>query len=283
MIHTNAPLSLDPRGLYPPDSLTWRINRESALLLGGLRALTMQIAHPLVAQGVYDHSHFREEPLGRLLRTLVRMLTIGFGTRAEAIQAAAMVRAVHGRVQGRLGEAVGAYPLHHPYRADDPQLMCWVYATLIDSSIVMYELLVRPLSPGDKEAYFQESKCWAQLLGVPETLLPPDYSAFRTYVQEMLAGEQTGFGTVGRDVMDSVFFPGLRFVPRWAYAPTRFLTNGLLSADLRCKLGFQWSPFRERGFRLLLRLLKFAYRLSPPLLRHLPQARRAARRWKNGT
>lgn len=280
---TSKSFSPDPRGLYPPGSLTWQINRESALLLGGLRALTMQIAHPLVAQGVYEHSRFREEPLGRLLRTLMRMLTIGFGTRAEGEQAAAMIRAVHGRVHGRLNEAVGAYPRHHPYRADDPQLVCWVYATLIDSSIVMYELLVRPLSPGDKEAYFQESKCWAQLLGVPEALLPADYPAFCSYVQEMLAGDQTSFSAAGREVIASVFYPALRYVPRWAYAPTQFLTNGLLPSDLRRKVGFRWSPFRERAFRLLLRLMKFFYLLSPPLLRHLPQARRAARRWKNGT
>lgn len=84
-------------------------------------------------------------------------------------------------------------------------------------------------------------------------------------------------------MIGSVFYPGLRFVPRWAYALTQFLTNGLLPSNLRRKVGFHWSPFRERAFRLLLRLLKFAYRLSPPLLRHLPQARRAARRWKNGT
>ena len=57
-------------GLFGPGSLTWRVNREGVLLLGGGRALLLQVAHPLVAAGVAQHSNYREDPFGRLYRTL---------------------------------------------------------------------------------------------------------------------------------------------------------------------------------------------------------------------
>ena len=80
---------------FPPGTQTWRINKEIALLIGGGRALLMQIAHPMVAQGVADHSDFRERPLDRLFRTLFSIIQIVFAEREVAQQVAARVRTVH--------------------------------------------------------------------------------------------------------------------------------------------------------------------------------------------
>ena len=65
--------------LFGPGSMMWTVNRESVLLLGGRAALLMQLAHPLVAAGVADHSDFRSDSLRRLRRTLDSMLSIIFG------------------------------------------------------------------------------------------------------------------------------------------------------------------------------------------------------------
>src|SRR6185503_3687145 len=86
-------------GLFGPGSVTWRVNREQALLLGGGCALLEQLAHPMVAAGVSDHSDFRTDPLKRLRRTLDATLAIIFGTTEEARRAADGIRAVHSRVQ----------------------------------------------------------------------------------------------------------------------------------------------------------------------------------------
>src|SRR3979411_1403988 len=91
----------DP-GLFGPESVTWRVMREPLLILGGGRALLMQAAHPLVAQGAIDHSTYRRDPLGRLQRTITWVTAVTFGTTAEAREASRLVNRLHQRVGGDL-------------------------------------------------------------------------------------------------------------------------------------------------------------------------------------
>ena len=114
-------------GLYGPDDVTWRVNRETVLLAGGGRALLLQVAHPLVAAGVAEHSNYREEPWGRLYRTLDVTTRIVFGDAETSRQAARGLRATHRRVRGVAEDGT-------PYDARDPELLLWVWATLVETS-----------------------------------------------------------------------------------------------------------------------------------------------------
>src|SRR5213594_226978 len=78
---------IEDQGLFGPESAIWRVNRESAVTLGGTCALLMQLAHPRVAAGVRDHSRFEEDTVGRLRRTLDLTMTIVFGSRSAAMHA----------------------------------------------------------------------------------------------------------------------------------------------------------------------------------------------------
>src|SRR5438105_15468315 len=111
-------------GLYPEDSITRRVNRENVLLLGGGRALLMQLAHPKVAAGVDEHSDFRAHPVRRLRRTVLMTMAIVFGERETALAAARAVNQVHGRVRGE------------DYRALDPDLLLWVLGSRDASALV---------------------------------------------------------------------------------------------------------------------------------------------------
>src|SRR6266702_2132164 len=111
-------------GLYPEHSITRRVNRENVLLLGGVRALLMQLAHPKVAAGVDDHSDFRSHPIRRLRRTVHMTMAIVFAERDATLAAARAVNETHARVKG------------DGYRALDPELLLWVHATLVDSALV---------------------------------------------------------------------------------------------------------------------------------------------------
>ena len=157
--------------MFAPESVVRRVNREAVLLLGGGRALLLQVAHPLVAAGVAAHSRFRSEPLGRLWRTLDLMLTIVFGAAAEAIAAVRAIDGVHARVQGVLDADVGRFARGARYDARDPELLLWVHATLIDSALVVFDRFVAPLDPAARSAYYEESKAIARLLGIPDALL----------------------------------------------------------------------------------------------------------------
>jgi uncharacterized protein (DUF2236 family) len=113
--------------------------REGVLLVGGGAALILQMAHPLVAAGVAEHSNYREYPWGRLYRTLDLTAKIVFGERRTAEEAARRIRAAHERVQGVTAENGGRYLKGTPYHANDPELLMWVHATLVRTALDVYQ------------------------------------------------------------------------------------------------------------------------------------------------
>src|SRR5205085_2778584 len=159
----------------------WRVNREGVLLLGGGRALLLQVAHPLVAAGVAQHSNYREDPWGRLYRTLDTVTTIVFGTRDEAREAAERLNRVHSRVTGEAEDGT-------PYEANDPELLMWVHATLVDTSLLVYTNYVGELTRGERERYYEEQKRLGEMFGIPLEQQPDDYAAFNRYVDEVVQG-----------------------------------------------------------------------------------------------
>lgn len=256
-------------GLYGPETVTWRVNREGVLLLGGGRALLMQVAHPLVAAGVEQHSGYERDPWGRLFRTLDTVTTIVFGSRAESERAAARLRRAHERVSGvsRDGKA---------YSALDPDLLLWVWATLVDTSLVVYERCVAPLGPAERERYYEEQWRFARACAVPDGHWPPTHAAFANY----LARTQREVLRVGEDarrIAATVVGPRVPAPLRPPFALAGLATVGLLPPALRAQYGYPWGPRRERALGLLLSAAGAARPLVPAALREFPAARRAAK------
>src|SRR5258707_12786274 len=160
---------------FSPDSLFWNINREALMVLSGPRALLLEMAHPLVAAGVAEHSDFRGQPFRRLFRTVGVMTAINFEPAGRARAAVAHTRGCHGPVRGTLPEDGGPYLAGTAYPADDPLLELWVVATLIDSVLVVYQHLVRPLSLKEKQAYYVGGLQLGRAFGIPAELMPPEY------------------------------------------------------------------------------------------------------------
>ena len=115
----------DP-GLFGPEAASWRIIAEPAAIVGGIRALLVQLLHPLAMAGVADHSAFREDPLGRLHRTSAYVTGTAFGSTREALRVVRRVRAAHAAV-------AGTAPDGRAYRAGDPHLLTWVSVALTSS------------------------------------------------------------------------------------------------------------------------------------------------------
>jgi len=115
-------------------------------LLGGGAAVLLQVAHPLVACGVVAHSGYERDLWRRLVGTLRALYLITFGDKAEADRAAAVVRQVHARVHGTTTDRLGRFPAGTSYSACDAELMLWVHATLVYSSLAAYQQLYS-LSP----------------------------------------------------------------------------------------------------------------------------------------
>lgn len=213
--------------MFAPDSVVRRVDGERVLLLGGGRALLMQLAHPLVARGVAEHSGFKEDPFARLRRTLEASYTISFGTVEQAERIAAVVRTVHDRVRGE------------GYEANDPALLMWVHATLIDTALRVYGRFHGRLSAADAERYYQESTRKAELLGCSRAEQPDDLAAFKRYVRHMVA--TLTVSDQARRLGRAIVTPKVPVVGRVG----RDLTAGLLPAPLRRQYGLPWHPVQD--------------------------------------
>jgi uncharacterized protein (DUF2236 family) len=251
--------------VFRPASLTWRINGEAVLLLGGGRALILQVAHPGVAAGVAQFSNYREEPWRRLYRTLDTTLKIVFGDRATSAAASARLRRVHERVKGTNDRG-------EPYAALDPELLLWVHATLIDTSLTVYERYVKTLAAWELERYYEEMKALGEAYSIPREALPADYPAFRRYWRSMLADGLRVTDTT-RDVADAVLRPSLTPLAWPALELVRLVTVGTLPQWLREELGLEWSRSRERALTGSQAAGRRLLPILPALVRRFPNAR----------
>lgn len=145
----------DDVGLFGPDSAVWQVHGCIATLVGGIRALLMQAAHPAALTGVAEHSAYDTDPLGRLERT-TRWLTItSFGS-TEAIDIEARrVREMHRRVSGSFPSKTG---INAQYSAGDPRFLLWVHCAFTDSFLRAHYELGYPLPQG-ADQYVSE---WAK-------------------------------------------------------------------------------------------------------------------------
>lgn len=252
----------------------WHVARERALLLGGPAALLLQLAHPLVAAGVAQHSDFRSDPLWRLNRTINATLAVTFGEADQAAAAAAATRRVHLRVTGELPIAQGYWAAGTRYRATDPQLGLWVFATLIETALDAYELFVGRLTMSARSRYYDGSDAFAAAFGVRPPVLPASYRDFRRYYEGMirdrlvvaeLAGEQA------RGVLQARLWR----VP--VTAPATALASLLLPTSLRQAYRLPPVP------RATAWPIRTALRCVPPSLRYWPEYHTAMRRCSTAT
>ena len=155
----------DP-GLFGPDSMSWRVVGDTSVFVGGIRALLVQAAHPEVAAGVADHSHYRDDPLGRLTRTSAYVTATCFGAMPEVEHA---IELVHRRHRPVVGESHRG----RPYDASDPALDAWVHNSLTDSFLAAHRAYgAQPCALADDDRYVAEQTRVGELVGaapLPDT------------------------------------------------------------------------------------------------------------------
>jgi uncharacterized protein (DUF2236 family) len=236
------------------------------ILVVAERALLLQVAHPVVAAGVEQHSTFRTDPWGRLERTLGRVATISHGP--DPAGAAADLRTAHRSIQGRLPEG-------GRYHAFDPDAWRWVHETLLDSLFVGLDRYGRPWRPGERQALFEEFQEVGSLLGIPDRDLAPTWLEHADYMRTMVA----------EGLEDNDLVQELLATPRDAPPPpvraarlawpvvrppaarvVRLVTTGLLPGVLRERWGLRWTATDRREFAAAV----FALRRVSAVLDRLP-------------
>jgi uncharacterized protein (DUF2236 family) len=246
---------------------------EPLLMLGAGRALLMQAAHPLVAEGAIEHSSYATEPFARFQRTVEWVTVVCFGTTAEARRASAAVNKLHIPVRGSLHRGHATPQVHGGarYSGHDPDLLLWVHATFVDTMLVSHDAFVGGLSSADGDTFVREWGAVAALMGVPAARLWPDRAALRAYVDERVASGVVAPGAGSRLVAKTVLNP-----PAWsaqtraAFAVLSFTTVGLLPPAVRSGYRIGWTPAHaaaHAAIRLSVRRLRPAL---PERLRHSP-------------
>jgi uncharacterized protein (DUF2236 family) len=265
-------------GLFGPGSVIWRVNREGSLLIGGAAAAILQVAHPLVAAGVGEHSSYRTDPWGRLYRTLDLTTRITFGSTEVADKAARAIQMAHKRVHGELPWDAGRFPAGTPYNANDPELQMWVHATLVATGLTVYTRWVAPLTISEQTRYYEEQKTLGEAFGVPREMQPPTLGDFFDYYDEMLESNALASTPVLHEVTRSIMQPSLPLRGRPLTDAVRLATAGLMTPRWRRELGLEWGPGRERVLDASRVVLRRALPLLPSVMREFPGARMADRR-----
>ena len=222
---------------FTPDDPVWRVHADTAMFVGGIRALLLQSLHPVAMLAVSRHSGFRGDPWGRLHRTSRFLATTTYGTIADAEADIAHVRSIHRRISGTTRAGV-------PYRADDPHLLTWVHLAEADSFLTAYRHFGgATLSPADADRYVEQAGHVARLLGVPEP--PRDAveleAALASYRPEL---EMT---TQAREAAELLLRdPPLQGPARAGYAALAAGAVSILPGWARAMLGLPTLPVTDR-------------------------------------
>jgi uncharacterized protein (DUF2236 family) len=267
---TRAPLKKSDAGLFGPESLSWQVHREAAVMLGGARALLMHAAHPLVVAGARQTQMYTQDPWTRLERTLRLNYLVTFGSKTQAEATARHINQIHERING-VDEVTGL-----PYNALDPELLLWVHASLVDTALVMERLVVGRLDDEGRQRFHEESMLQAEMLELPRSMIPPTVEDLRAYLDEVMASgilrRTDGSEAVGSLIMNPP--PETPQRPLWRLIS--FWSFGLLPKPVREDVySVGWNPLQEAAMRVSLEAVKRLRPLAPSELRLIPPARSA--------
>ncbi len=246
-------------------TVTWRRAGDVRVLLAAGYALLLQVSHPTVGAGVSEHSRFRTDPWGRLLRTLDYSCTMVYAGPHQAGEMGRRIREFHKQIRGVRPDGV-------PYNALEPEAYAWVHATLAAGIVRAHECFGLRLSGTDREQLWAEWRSLGRLLGIRDRDLPPTWLEFRSYFERTVEHTLQPTAAVG-EVLDALARPAPPELSR-AYRPLWSLTSrqlshvislataGLLPAGLRDRFGIRWG----RGRELELRALGGALRAATPVM-----------------
>ena len=255
---------------FPPGrSMARRVHGERAVgLLYGQRALLIGALEPLTYTGTMLSTRSGDRPFERLARTAKIQETVFLGTREEADAVLAKVRRLHETIAGELPEAAGPHPAGTPYSAFDPELMLWTLAVIADSGREMYETLVRPLDPDERELLWQDYVRFGELFGLPGSEVPGSHLEFKAWLDGRLAAPDLQATEHGLEMAPLVAFrQPVPTAARGNIAMQNHIIKGTLPPRVREIFGIRWSRAHEASFQAIAAAHRSAHPLLPRRMR----------------
>lgn len=263
-------------GVFGPRSMTWQIDRESAIFFGAGRALLLQLAHPWVAAAIEQHSDTFSDPVGRFHRTFSTVFSMVFGTLDQSISAARRLHHRHAGIKGRLPWTAGPFAVGSSYCANAVPALRWVYATLVETALTAYELVMPPLTPQQYERYYRESMLFAALFGIPKECLPQDWTAFSAYVTAMVQSNKLSVSSQTRSIARRLITGADFWLP--ISASYQDLTMALLPERIRKEFGFSLDTAKQVQTKGTIALVRRLYPFLPARLRYVGPYQEAEQR-----
>jgi uncharacterized protein (DUF2236 family) len=239
---------------FPPgQSMARRVHGERSVgLLYGQRALLIGALEPLTYTGTMLSTRSADRPFERLARTAKIQETVFLGTREEADAVLAKVHGLHERVKGELPEAAGEHPAGTSYSAFDPELMLWTLAVIADSGREMYETMVRPLDPEERERLWQDYVRFGELFDLPRSEMPGSHREFKAWFDGKLAAPDLHATAHGLEMAPLVaFHQPVPAAARGNIVVQNHIIKGTLPPRVREIFGIPWSRAHESSFRAM--------------------------------
>lgn len=277
-VHGGLP---DPQaGLFGPGSMMWEITRY--IEPGGLatgRAILMHVSHPWIAQGITDHSKSRHNLLQRGRETFSYALIMVYGNRDQALAAARDVRGLHNKAKGHMPREAGAFAKGSEYRANEAEAMLWVHATMWESMMIAYELVNGPVDHADKERFYEETKLFAYLFGIPDSALPKDWDAMIRFCNDFRDSDRLVITPEAKELVEFLYgHHGILMMPVMSY--NKLVTTANIPPAMREAYGFKWGPVRSVFYRASVDTIRFAHWVLPNYLLENPVQREAKARMR---
>lgn len=261
-----------PALVAKPGSALWRYGGDVRLIGTGAYAILLQVGHPTVGAGVSEHSDFRADPWGRLLRTLDYTYAMTYGGPVLAAEMGRRIREMHKQIKG-------VKPDGERYHALEPEAYAWVHATLAHSIVRGHELLGRSMDRAQTERFYAEWRLQGELIGVRERDLPETWAEFGDYFEHMVLErlERTAAVAEVLQSLEAPTRPDLPFLPEAVWRVARIpaarqiglITGGLLSPSLRNRFDVRWTRAQERRLQILATASRAATPLLPGTMRNV--------------
>jgi len=259
-------------GLFGPESVSWRVLREGSVVVGGLRALLMHAAHPLVVAGARQTGMYERDPWRRLERTLRQTFTVVFGTRLEAELAARRIDDVHGAIKG-IDAVTGLR-----YDARDPELLLWVHACLVSSFLEMERRTLGRLDPAARQRFHEEQMITVEPLRLPRESVPPTVEALDAYIDQVIASGALRRTDDAMAVAALVRDPPDQVPKRWLWRLISFLSFHTLPPALRDLYEVRHTLRHELALRAVCWTMRHDRPFMPPRWRFIAPALAAGAR-----
>ncbi len=254
-------------GLFGPQSMTWRVDREAAIFLGAGRALLLQLAHPGSPPRSRNIRKLSPIPLGGFIAPS-EPCSPWFSARATKLcRAARRLHARHAAVAGVMPVAAGPFPAGSRYVANETSALSWVHATLVETAAMAYDLVLPALSAAERSQYYAESRRLAALFGISQPGLPQSWDDFVAYNEAMWASDILTVTPQARAIADRLLRSsqlGLR-APKWYLA----VTARLMPPRLRKDFALSYDEAEQRLATRALHRLRSLYSVLPASLRYV--------------